>query len=330
MNRPMMCCFAAAALMSYAAGPVAAADMKLRFGHVLTADVPAAKAAEMMAANVKKRTNGAIEITVLPAGQLGDDTAIVEQIQFGSAHLGTPPTAKLGNFEPRMQVFDLPYIFPDEAAVAKVLDGDIGKELLATLEKQGLKGLCYWASGYKQITSKKKAILSPADLAGIKMRTMDSPLIVQQYRTWGANPIPIAFGETYNALQQGVADAQENSLVSIDKMKFYEVQDHLTLSRHAYLPYAIILNLASWKRMTPDQQKIMMEECAQARDWVRAELTRQDAEIAKRMAGTLKVHQLSPKSHAEFVDLSRKVHQNFEKVVSRALLDRIYAATKRN
>lgn len=329
--RKAVCATALSALVLTGASETRAAEHEhvLNLAHVLTTDQPAAKAAEMMAEVVAEKTDGSVEINILPAGQLGDDTEIVEQIQFDSIQMGFPPTAKLGNFEPRMQLLDLPFIFPDEEDVRAVLDGDIGQELMAGLEDQLLKGLCYWGSGYKQITS-QNPILSPDDLAGVKMRTMDSPLIIEQYRSWGANPVPISFAETYNALQQGVAEAQENSLVTIDKMKFYEVQNHLTLTRHAYLPYAVVVSLAAWNRLSEDQQSALSEACDVARDWVREELARQDIEIAERLANEIEIHELSEEAREQFVDLSQEVHTGFESVLTRDLLDRVYAVTAGN
>jgi len=313
----------ALALATVALAPVSAADTVLRFAHVLTEDQPAAQAARQFATKVEEETGGEVRVQVLPAGQLGSDVEIVEQIQLGTAHIGIPPTAKLGNFEPRMQVFDLPFLAPTEEGLYAILDGEIGQELLESLEDDGLKGLCYWGAGLKQITS-DRPIRSPEDLHGVKMRTMDSQAIIEQYRVWGASPIPIAFAEVYNALQQGVAEAQENSLTTIDRMKFYEVQDHLTLSNHAYLPYAVIVSKAAWDRLGPEHQEVLEEACVEGRKLVRAELRRLDEELVDELSAHLEIHQLSPEAREAFFELSQEVHARFADVVTQELLDRIY------
>ena len=194
---------AAAVMIGFLPSTLMAQDYTFKFAHILTTDTPAHMAAEFLAETVAEKSEGKIAIEIFPGGQLGNDTEIVEQIQVGAAHMGIPPTAKLGQFEPRMQLFDLPYIFPTPDAAYAVLDGEIGSELLATLDGQGLYGAAYWESGFKQLTNNIRPIATPEDLAGIKMRTMSSPLIIEQYETWGANPIPIAFAEVYNALEQG-------------------------------------------------------------------------------------------------------------------------------
>lgn len=319
---------AAVAGLTLSAGAAAAADFTFRFAHILKTDTPAHRAAERMAELVAERSNGRIEINIHPAGELGTDTEIIEQIQFNSVQIGFPPTAVLGQFEPRMQLLDLPFIFPTPEDAYTVLDGEIGQELLASLEDKGFKGLVYWESGFKQMTSNKRPILELADLGGMAVRTMDSPLLVQQYRTWGANPLPISFAETYTALQQGVADAQENPLVSIYQMRFFEVQDHLTLSNHAYLGYALIMNKDAWDGLPEDLQEVVATAAQEARDWQREESRRFDEELLGKLGETgIEIHQLPDEGRQKFIEASRSVHEAFADVVTPELLQRVYEAT---
>ncbi|MEM6849958.1 MAG: TRAP transporter substrate-binding protein [Pseudomonadota bacterium] len=320
---------AAAAILLIGTVSANAQDFTFKFAHILTTDTPAHMAAERLAELVDEKTDGAVAVEIFPAGELGNDTEIIEQIQIGAVEMGIPPTAKLGQFEPRMQLFDLPYIFPTPAAAYSILDGPIGDELLSTLSGQGLYGAGYWESGFKQITNNVRPIATPADLAGIKMRTMSSPLIVQQYETWGANPIPIAFAEVYNALQQGVAEAQENSFVSIDKMKFYEVQEHLTVSNHAYLGYAFIVNKAKWDAMPEELQAAVQEAIEEARDYQRELNANLDFELKTKMeeAG-LAVVELNSEQIGAFVEASKAVHENYAGEIGQELLDRTYAAAE--
>lgn len=319
--------FAAAAVFALGTVGAHAQDHTFKFAHILTVDTPAHMAAERLAELVAEKTDGKVSVEIFPAGELGNDTEIIEQIQIGAVDMGIPPTAKLGQFEPRMQLFDLPFIFPTRDAAYAILDGPIGDELLSTLEAQGLYGAGYWESGFKQITNNVRPIAMPGDLEGIKMRTMSSPLIVQQYETWGANPIPIAFAEVYNALQQGVAEAQENSFVSIDKMKFYEVQDHLTVSNHAYLGYAFIVNKAKWDSMPPELQAAVQEAIEEARDYQRDLNANLDEELKSKMTESgLEVMELNTDQIAAFVKASKAVHDNYADEIGKGLLERAYQA----
>ena len=305
-----------------------AQDYTLKFAHILTTDTPAHEAAVRLAELVEEKTDDKVEVEIYPAGELGNDTEIIEQIQVGAVDMGIPPTAKLGQFEPRMQLFDLPYIFPSREAAYTVLDGPIGDELLSTLAQQGLYGAGYWESGFKQITNNVRPIETPEDLAGIKMRTMSSPLIIEQYETWGANPIPIAFAEVYNALQQGVAEAQENSFVSIDKMKFFEVQDYLTVSNHAYLGYAFIINKAKWDSLPEDLQTSVQEAIQEARDYQRELNADLDEELkTKMMDEGLTVTELTDEQVAAFAGASKAVHEGYVDEIGKELLTRTYEMT---
>lgn len=328
-RKTLMTTAAVAAVAAAGPAPGLAQEFTLRFAHILTTDTPAHLAAEAMAEMVAERTDGRVEIQIFPAGQLGNDTEIIEQIQLGSIDMGIPPTAKLGNFEPRVQLFDLPYIFPTPEAAYAVLDGEVGGELLASLSDQGLYGAAYWESGFKQITNNVHVIDGPEDLSGIKMRTMDSPLIIQQYEAWGANPIPLPFAEVYNALQQGVADAQENSFVSIANMKFYEVQDYLTHSNHAYLAYAFIVNQDSWETLPDDLQAAVQSAIEDARDVNRTLTAELDAELKAEIAASgVAITELDEAGLAAFVEASRAVHEDYVDVIGEDLLGRTYAVTE--
>lgn len=306
-----------------------AADFTMRFGHILSVNTPAHRAAERMAETVAECSGDRIEIEIHPAGALGTDTEIVEQIQLNSVQIGFPPTAVLGTIEPRMQVFDLPFIFPTPEDAYSVLDGEIGRELLVSLEQRGLKGLAYWESGFKQITSNDRPILQPSDLEGMSVRTMDSPLLINQYETWGANPVPISFAETYSSLQQGVVDAQENPLVSIDQMRFYEVQDHLTMTNHAYLGYALVMNKEAWDGLPADLQQCMIKGAEEARDWQREESRRFNETLVEKLTPEIEIHELTDAGRQAFIEASTSVHDAYEGPVTRELLDRVYSATGR-
>lgn len=305
-----------------------AQDVTWKFAHENRETVPGAKAAHLVADLVAKKTGGHFKIEIYPAGQLGKEAQLVEQLQLGTVQMTFTPTAPLSNFEPRMQLIDLPFLFPSRAAAYAVLDGPVGQELLAGLGKRGLKGLAFWESGFKQMTSSVRPILSPDDLKGQKVRTMQSPMLLDQYREWGANPVAISFSETYNALQQGVADAQENPLVSIDSMRFYEVQKYLTLSNHGYTAFAVMANAKAYASLPADYRKALDEAVVEARDSERNESKQLDDTLLKKLSAHMEVHELSPAGRAAFTKLSHEVHAKYEAKVTRAALEKVYEQTK--
>ncbi len=324
--------FVRAVLASLIAGTLghaaAAQDVVWKFAHENLEVVPGAKAARMLAESVGKATGGRFQLQVYPAGQLGKEAQLIEQLQLGTVQLVFAPTAPLSNFEPRMQLIDLPFLFPSREAAYAVLDGPVGQDMLTNLGQRGIKGLAFWESGFKQMTSSVRPILAPGDLKGQKVRTMQSPLLLEQYREWGANPIAISFSETYNALQQGVADAQENPLVSINTMRFYEVQKYLTLSNHGYTAFVVMANRKAYDALAPEFRAALDKAVAEARTWQREESKRVDDDLLKKLSERLEVHELSAEGRRAFTTLSRQVHAKYEAKVTRAALEKVYAQTK--
>ena len=320
---------AAVALLAFSTGAAdaLAAEITWKFAHENQEAVPAAKAAHRLAEAVRQKTGGRFEIEVYPAGQLGKEQQLVEQTQIGVVQMTFTPTAPLTNFVPAVQLLDLPFIFPSPAAAYAVLDGPVGNDILHALDARGLHGLGFWESGFKQMTSSVRPIRGPEDLHGVKVRTMQSPLLIAQYKDWGANPVPIAFSETYNALQQGVADAEENPLVSIDAMKFYEVQKYLTLSNHGYIGFVVMANKAAFDKLPADLRTALLDATREARDWERAESKRVNDELLAKMRTKMQVVELSPAGRAKFIEQSRKLHGRIANPETRALLDRVYEVT---
>lgn len=306
------------------------AEYTFAFAHVLMEDTPNGQAAIKFAQEVGEKSGGRIEINVLPAAQLGGDVEIIEQVQMNLAQIAIPPTATLGNFEPRMQILDLPYILPNHEAMVKVLDGPAGRKILDTLDGHGMYGVNFWGAGFRHMTNNVRPIATVGDLKGIKMRTMQAPVILTQYREWGANPTAMAFAEVYNGLQQGVVDGQENPLANIGAMRFYEVQKFMTLSGHAYHGYAAVVNKQAWETLPDDLKAIMVEAFNNGRDYARDLTFSYEKKMLKIIGKDTKISNLVPESKQAFIKASIPVHKKFEGVVTKELLDMVYKATKIN
>lgn len=304
-----------------------AQEFDFTFAHVLTEDTPNHRAAVAFAEEVAEKSDGRIAISVLPAAQLGGDVEIIEQVQMGLAQIGIPPTATLGNFEPRMQILDLPYILPDEEAMVEVLDGEVGREILDLLEPHGMYGVTFWGAGFRHMTTQDRSITSPDELSGIRMRTMQSPIIIGLYNFWDASPTPMAYTEVYNALQQGVVDGQENPLANIYGMRFHEVQNYLTMTGHAYHTYAAVINQQAWDSLPEDLQAVMREAFENSRDLSRQLTEEWEAEILEDIRDEIEIVELTDQQHQDFIEASRDVHDAFRDELGSDLIDRIYEVT---
>ena len=306
-------------------GAMAAAKWNMKFGHDMPEDSAQHVAALKYAELVKERTKGQVEVKVFPAQQLGTDPEMVQQAQMGTLEIVLPPTAKISGFAAQLQLADLPFLFPSKETCYQVLDGPVGDKLLALLDAKGLKGVSFWESGFKQITA-NKAIRKPEDFAGMKVRVMESPLLIAQYKQVKANPVPIDFAETYNALQQGVVDAQENPLVSIVNMKFYEVQKYTMLSNHGFLGYAFLFSKKVYDALPADIQKVMRDTARELASFERQDTARREAGYIERIKkGGSQIVELTPQELQAFEKAFRPVHQQFAKTIGEDLLNDAYA-----
>jgi tripartite ATP-independent transporter DctP family solute receptor len=200
-----------------------------------------------------------VSIQIHHSRQLGDERQVVEGLQLGTVQLTVTSTGPLGGFVPDMNVLDLPFLFRDSAHAYKVLDGDIGRGLLDKFEAVGIKGLAFWENGFRHVTTSRKAVERPADLKGLKIRVMENRVHQAAFRQLGADATPMAWGEVFTSLQQGLLDAQENPIPIVSTFKLYEVQKYLALTAHVYSPAPVLLSKKMWDRMPPDIKKVLLD-----------------------------------------------------------------------
>ena len=280
---------------------------------------------------VEANSDGQITITIYPNAQLGNDTEAAELIQTGSVTAGIIPTAKLSGFYAPVQVIDLPFLFPNRDALYGTLDDEEFKSsIFDGMEDSGFKGINFWESGFKQFTA-DRLIEKPADFVGTKFRTMESPLLIAQFNALGANPIPIDFAETYNALQQKVVNGQENPVVSIKNMKFYEVQSNMIISNHGYLGYALLFGLDFWNELPADLQEVVAEAAQEAVEYERQlSIDSEASMIAEIEASGTTVTYLTEAQVAVFAEAMKPVHEQFRGVLGSDLLDLTYELIEAN
>lgn len=206
---------------------------------------------------VEDRSNGEINVEIYPAGQLGDARAIVEGIQLGTIEMGDVENGPMGGFVPEAMLWDLPFIFRDLNHAHKVLDGEIGSQIQEKYLDVGIKHLAYNDGGFRYFTNDVRPIHTMDDLEGLKIRVMESEVMIDTLNAFGASAVPMSFGELYTALQQGVVDGQENPMNLIKSQRFYEVQDYLSLSGHFYYPRQYIASASWWNTLDEENQEII-------------------------------------------------------------------------
>ncbi|MCR9083634.1 MAG: TRAP transporter substrate-binding protein, partial [Cyclobacteriaceae bacterium] len=208
---------------------------------------------------VEEKSNGRLKIKVYPNQQLGTERELVELLQIGSLGMTKVSSAALEGFAPMMQVLGVPFLFRDDEHLTKVLRGDIGKSLLLGAEKYWLRGLCFYDAGKRSFYSKDKPIEKPEDLKGLKVRVMESNMATNMVRAMGGSPTPVAYGELYTALQQGIVDGAENNPPSLYTSKHYEVCGYYSMNEHTALPDVVIVSTKVWNSLNEQEQQWLQE-----------------------------------------------------------------------
>lgn len=268
-KKHLVATLAASAIVALTLVPgVATAATTLRFGHVNNTGELATELYQEFADKVGARTKGEVAIKVFPAEQLGKEVDLIQQVKSGALDISSPSMAALSNLAPALEIASAPFLWADWAQAQKVISGPafqpIFDELAAKHNVLMLSKIWYW--GWRNMTTGSKAINKPEDMAGLKIRVPESPVWVEMIKAMGASPTPIPFGEVYMALQMKVVDGQENPIPTIYTRKFYEVQSHLSMTRHMLQNNTVIINKRSLEKLSPELQKVLYEEIAALSD----------------------------------------------------------------
>lgn len=271
---------------------------------------------------VEEKSGGRIKVELYPNAQLGGDRELSESVQMGTIQIALPATSALAGFDKRFQVLDLPFLFTTREAAFEALDGELGAKLNSFLPAKGFVGLGFYENGFRHITNNKKPITQPDDLKGIKLRTMENPMHIAFFRRLGANPTPMSFGELYTALQQGTVDGQENPATLIYESKFYEVQKYLSTTGHVF---SVTMLLGSKKFMDslPEDLRKVVEEGAAAfvkeHRRIMPESEVENMKILKEKG--MQINELTPEQKKPFLDATAPVYAEFEKDLTKEMLD---------
>lgn len=245
-----------------AVAPVALAQgapVVMKWGIVLQPEHPFVLGMKKTAEIVVQKTNNRIQIQVFPGAQLGTGKDMIEATVFGSEAMVTEGAAMFSQWAPRLSIMEAPYLFRDASHMVKAIKSPVGQEMVDELTtKRGLRSLGVVYYGVRHLTA-NKAVHTPEDVKGLKLRVPEVPLYLEMARAWGANPTPMAFAELYLALKQGTVDAQENPIPTINSGKFYEVQKYLILTGHIMVPQLHVISDKLWKGLSPGDQKILQE-----------------------------------------------------------------------
>jgi C4-dicarboxylate-binding protein DctP len=293
--RKLVIATAAAAILVAPVAVSAQSPTIIKFSHVVTNDTPKGKGALKFKELAEKYTDGKVRVEVYPNSSLYKDKEEIEALQLGSVQMLAPSTAKFAPLGVKeFEALDLPWLFKDEETYAKAMKGPVGNWLFKKLESKGITGLAYWDNGFHMVSS-NRPLLMPDDFQGLKVRISGSKIADQYFRDIGSIPQIMAFSEVYQALQTGVVDGCENTASNYLTQKFHEVQKHITISYHAHLQYAVIVNSKFWNGLPPDIRKQLDKAMDEATDYTNSIAVKEneDALAEIRKSGKTTLHTLT-------------------------------------
>lgn len=320
MKRFFMC---AVAIVAIALTVPAFAKTVLKLGHIAEVSHPYAQGADHFAKLVAEKSGGDMEVQVFPSSQLGSQKDMTEGLIYGTIDMVLTGTADLGQFQPKMSLFDLPFLFKDRAHAYKALD-TVGMELGQELEPRGLKLLGYMENGIRHLTNNVRPVKAPADMAGLKIRVMSNKIYIETIKSLGGSPTPMAFGELYSAMQQGTVDGQENPSAHIYTKRFFEVQKYASLTAHAYAPEPVLISMITWGRLSDAQKAIIQEAAKEAIAWQRDLSTKEDNEYWDKIKATGKIEVIEV-DRKPFMEATQPVWKEFAPTVGQDNIDKVLA-----
>jgi len=255
---------AAAAVLAMAGAGAQVKERTLKFAFQNQTGHPQAQGAQKFADLVSAKSDGKITVKLFPGGALGGDLQTVSALQGGTVEITVLNAGILSAQVKEFAVYDFPFLFNNGQEADAVTDGPFGQKLFGTLEDKGLHGLGYWDLGFRNVTNSKRPIAKADDIAGLKIRVIQSPIYVDLFNTLGANATPLPFPELYSALDQKAVDGQENPNTVILSSKFAEVQKYVTQTRHIYNPQALIVSKKTWDTMSDQEKKIISDSVSEA------------------------------------------------------------------
>lgn len=305
---------------------LAAEPILIRFSHVVSEQAPKGMGAELFKKRVEERLAGKVAVEVYPGSQLFTDEQVLLAMLTGDVQLAAPSLSKFGTLTPQLQVFDLPFLFPDAEAVHRFQASETGQLLLEVMLDKGFKGLAYWDNGMRVISA-NQPLRSPTDADGLIFRIEPSDVIDAQYRPLGVLPMKLPFNQVYDALQSGLVDGHENTWSNIYTQKLHTLDQHFTTTSHSFLGYMVVTNARFWESLPADIRSEL--------EAILAEVTEEVNRIAAEQAQSSRqqvidagapVIEPSPAERELWLGQWKPVWQQFENAIGKAVIDAAVAA----
>lgn len=326
-GRWMAALLAGVAAVGLAAGARAEIQERtIRVSNGVNEDHPVGNGLAKMNACVGEKSGGKIKLQGFWGGALGGDLQATQALRSGTQEMVITSTSPLIGVLPALGVFDLPFLFNDEKEADAILDGEFGTYISDMMPSVGLINLAYWENGFRNLTNSRHPVAKAEDFSGIKVRVMQNNVFLDTFKTLGSNAVPMAFGEVFTALETHAIDGQENPVVTIDTSKFYEVQDYLSVTRHAYTPFMVLYSKAKWDQLAPEEQAILKECAIVGRDEQRSvSRAKSDESLARLKEEGMEVNEVDPAEVDKMRAAVKPVYDKHADAIGKDVVDRMMA-----
>ena len=287
-------------------------ERTIKFGHLNNTDHPVSMGVKRFAELVATKSGGKLKVQEYPSSQLGNELQQQSALQGGVQEMAAPATTSLAGIVKEFGLMDFPFSVGTFAQADALLDGPLGQALIAKLPEKGLIALGYWDLGFRNVTNSKRPITKPEDLEGLKIRVIPNPVFLETFKAFKANPVPMAFGELYGALEAKAVDGQENPFAVILSNKFFEVNKYVSATNHVYAANIVLVSKRFWDKLSPAEQKIMNDAANEARAYQRQTSRAAAATAVKELqAKGMQYNELSPAEQARMRQIAKPVTDKF-------------------
>lgn len=301
-------------------------DRTIRIANGIAEDHPVGDGVDAMTQCVNERTGGKWKINAFWSSALGDDLQSAQALRSGTLEMVISSSSPLVAIEPALGVFDLPFLISSEQEADALLDGEFGKYMAEMMPQHNLVNLSFWENGFRNLSNSVRPVESLEDFQGMRVRVMQNNIFLDTFQTLGTNAQPMAFGEVFTALETGAIDAQENPYVTIDTSRFFEVQDYVSNTRHAYTPFMVLFSKPIFDTYSAEEQQILVDCTAVGRDVQRkASRTLSEQSLQRIKDAGLEVNDISEENMAEIRAAVAPVYERSAASIGAEVIERVNA-----
>ena len=304
-------------------------EHKFRLGIQTNLNTAQGAGTQKFADLVSEKSGGKMKVQVFPGGSLGGDLQTVSALRGGTIDATVLATSTLVGTVKEYILFDLPFLFNNDAEAMAVVDGPLGKRLNTALNDKALVGLANWGAGYRNLTNSRRPVTKLEDIKGLKIRVLQNPIYVDLWNALGANAVPMPFPEVYTALEQKTVDGQENPSATIVSSKLFEVQKYYTHTKHIYFISTLLFSKPVWEKLNDDERKIILDAAADAQANWRKTVVEEDGKFNTELAQKMEAKEIAPAEMTRLREAARSTIEKHSAAADQAAVKELFSTIEK-